>query len=207
MSSSASTSQETSLYANLRMHGRQIRLIEITSTQPEIVCKLEVVSLENGPAYSALSYVWGDPEITRSVLLNGNQVNVAINLASALEHAPKHLEDANVAPRLWADALCINQSDPNEKNHQVPFMKDIYSQAEIVICWLGATDDKIHCAMDWVDVIARECSFTDDDENLQDAFHNISLKKDPGRAGDAAHEVSNEATTMDSPGFAKDLFQ
>lgn len=43
------------------MSGRQIRLLQITSTKPEIVCRLEVVSLEDEPAYSALSYVWGDP--------------------------------------------------------------------------------------------------------------------------------------------------
>lgn len=160
------------------MSGRQIRLIKITSTKPELVCKLEVVSLEDKPTYSALSYVWGDPAITRTVLVNGERVNVTTNLASALEHAPKHLEGANVAPRLWADALCINQDDPDEKNHQVPFMKDIYSQAEIVICWLGPPDDKIHRAMHWIDVIARDYSFTDDDENPQDALLNSSLHED-----------------------------
>lgn len=192
------------------MSGRQIRLLQITSTKPEIVCRLEVVSLEDGPAYSALSYAWGDPAITKSVLVNGKRVNVTTNLASALEHAPKHLEDANVTPRLWADAICINQDDPNEKNHQVPFMKDIYSQAEIVICWLGPPDDQIHRGLDWIDVIARECSFAHDDDKLQYAFDTLNLqkgseKKDSGstqsliRSQDADTSV-NEATTMDSSG-------
>ncbi|WAO96693.1 HET domain-containing protein [Fusarium falciforme] len=177
MSSPTSAPQKPSLYANLHMSGRQIRLLQITSTKPEIACRLEVVSLEDEPAYSALSYAWGDPAITKSVLVNGERVNVTTNLASALEHAPKHLEDANVAPKLWADAICINQDDPNEKNHQVPFMKDIYSQAEIVICWLGPPIDQVHRGLDWIGVIARECSFADDDDELQDAFDTLNLQK------------------------------
>ncbi|KAM6511811.1 hypothetical protein FALCPG4_016804 [Fusarium falciforme] len=210
MSSPTSAPLKSSLYANLQMSGRQIRLLQITSTKPEIVCKLEVVSLEDEPAYSALSYVWGDPAITKSVLVNGERVNVTTNLALALEHAPKHLEDANVVPRLWADAICINQDDPNEKNHQVPFMKDIYSQAEIVICWLGPPDEQIHRGLDWIDVIARECSSADDDDKLQDAFDTLNLQKGSEkkhfgstqaltRVQDADTSV-NEATTMDSSG-------
>ncbi|KAJ3459674.1 hypothetical protein MRS44_015747 [Fusarium solani] len=188
MSSPTSAPQKSSLYANLHMSGRQIRLLQITSTKPEIVCRLEVVSLEDEPAYSALSYVWGDPAITRTVLVNGERVNVTTNLASALEHAPKHLEGSNVAPRLWADALCINQDDPNEKNHQVPFMKDIYSQAEIVICWLRPPNDKIH----------------------RDTLHDLSLQKDSKssdlasapnltRSEDADIDL-NETATTDNPG-------
>jgi hypothetical protein len=37
---------------------------------------------------------------------------------------------------LWADALCINQSDPEEKKHQVGQMGTIYGSAELVIGWL-----------------------------------------------------------------------
>jgi hypothetical protein len=38
---------------------------------------------------------------------------------------------------LWADALCINQSDTPEKNHQVPLMRHIYGHSSRVIMWLG----------------------------------------------------------------------
>ncbi|RSL60706.1 hypothetical protein CEP53_005371 [Fusarium sp. AF-6] len=210
MSSPTSQSQESSLYDNLQIHGRQIRLLEVISTKPEIVCRLKVVSLDDEPAYSALSYVWGDPAITKSILVNGKRVHVTTNLASALEHAPKHLEHADVALRLWADAVCINQDDPNEKNHQVPFMKNIYSQAEVVICWLGPPDDQIHRGFDWIDIIVRECSFEDDDDRLQDTLDNLSRqkysqKKDlgstqgPEKSQDADMSV-NEATTTDSSG-------
>jgi hypothetical protein len=41
---------------------------------------------------------------------------------------------------LWIDALCINQSKVQERNHQVGQMKDIYTQAAKMIVWLGKSD-------------------------------------------------------------------
>lgn len=38
---------------------------------------------------------------------------------------------------LWADAICINQDDNQEKNHQVALMSKIYSYAEETLIWLG----------------------------------------------------------------------
>jgi len=41
---------------------------------------------------------------------------------------------------LWIDAICMNQSDPREKTHQVGLMRMSKSSAEDVIVWLGTTD-------------------------------------------------------------------
>lgn len=38
---------------------------------------------------------------------------------------------------LWADAICINQDDVQEKGHQVNMMGKIYTKAIGVIVWLG----------------------------------------------------------------------
>jgi hypothetical protein len=38
---------------------------------------------------------------------------------------------------IWADAICINQSDVEEKTEQVRMMGDIYEAAQIVVIWLG----------------------------------------------------------------------
>lgn len=37
----------------------------------------------------------------------------------------------------WIDAICINQSDLDERSRQVRIMPDIYSRASAVIIWLG----------------------------------------------------------------------
>lgn len=43
----------------------------------------------------------------------------------------------------WADAICINQADNEEKSFQVNQMGDIYDKAAEVIVWLGHDTDGI----------------------------------------------------------------
>ena len=42
---------------------------------------------------------------------------------------------------LWIDAVCINQADDEEKNHQVALMAKIYQKAKSTIIWLGSGRD------------------------------------------------------------------
>lgn len=42
---------------------------------------------------------------------------------------------------LWADAVCIDQSDVEEKSHQVNLMGEIYGRASRVLIWLGEDPD------------------------------------------------------------------
>jgi hypothetical protein len=44
-------------------------------------------------------------------------------------------------PRSWNDAVCINQDDMVEKQHQVCLMGEIYSKTVRVIIWLGEEPD------------------------------------------------------------------
>lgn len=42
---------------------------------------------------------------------------------------------------IWADAICINQDDVDEKSAQVGIMDWIYSRATFVLAWLGPEDE------------------------------------------------------------------
>ena len=45
--------------------------------------------------------------------------------------------------KIWIDAICINQTDVEEKNKQIPLMYDIHSRASKVLVWLGeATEEE-----------------------------------------------------------------
>jgi Heterokaryon incompatibility protein (HET) len=86
------------------------------------------VKLSEKPAYEALSYEWGKKEV-KLIQLNGEKFQVRENLFNALSKL-RH----QFTPRfLWIDALCIDQNDLNERNHQVPQIVRIYSQAQSVI--------------------------------------------------------------------------
>lgn len=88
--------------------------------------------------YDALSYVWGDPEETLPLSIDGHRLDVTTNLHAALSR----LRHSSFPRLLWIDAICINQRDHSEKEQQIQYMGVIYSQVNCVIVWLGeATDD------------------------------------------------------------------
>jgi hypothetical protein len=42
---------------------------------------------------------------------------------------------------VWADQICINQDDSDERAEQVKFMNSIYHHANRVLVWLGQDED------------------------------------------------------------------
>lgn len=84
-------------------------------------------------SYKALSYVWGDPQVTEKIMINGNVFFATTNLAAALKQFRHH----HYRGFIWADAICINQSDLIERSEQVLLMYSIYSLAAEVVAWLG----------------------------------------------------------------------
>ncbi|OCK96610.1 HET-domain-containing protein [Cenococcum geophilum 1.58] len=100
----------------------------------EIKCELETIPSKGvATKYEAISYVWGDPKISVPIKCNGVQISITTNLADALRTF-RYL----TRPRtLWADALCINQQDLEEKNTQVNGMGELYKRARRVLVWAG----------------------------------------------------------------------
>jgi hypothetical protein len=79
----------------------------------ELVC-FEGVGLEGEQDlidFEALSYSWGRPAFSSSILCNGVEVPITPNLADALFHFRLPAAERF----LWVDALCINQLDLTEK--------------------------------------------------------------------------------------------
>lgn len=109
-----------------------------------IKCSLMSICLDTNPRYEALSYCWGSPVNSQSVLLNGLLIEVRENLWQALWHLRLSHQDRI----LWIDALCINQENILERNHQVGLMSRIYSKAVVVLAWLGLASGNSNMAMD-----------------------------------------------------------
>ncbi|KAM7214528.1 Heterokaryon incompatibility protein (HET) domain containing protein [Rhypophila decipiens] len=107
---------------------------------PRIQLSLRHVSLNDSPPpqYTALSYVWGNPAETVPTLVDGVEFLATKNLVAAL--AELQPEDGD-SMTLWIDALCINQSDNDEKSGQIQLMKQIYEASACTIVWLGDDAD------------------------------------------------------------------
>lgn len=97
------------------------------------------------PVYTALSYKWDYEPSKDTILLNGIVKSVGRNLWTFLNRMRLR---GKFGP-FWIDALCINQADIKERNHQVQMMKNIYSSAHFVSIWLGESeqDSRLHEAM------------------------------------------------------------
>ena len=186
------------LYEALDPGRSEIRLLEILSLSnddPVLKCRLVVASLEDNPSYIALSYVWGDPSVTENIVVNGSIMAITSNLASALQtirntmvvdgdrrkqEAPASVRtggsDTTSSIRLWADAICVNQTDFSERNQQVSLMSMIYQSATMVISWLGPGDEQItrtlysledSATLDWMKEFPQIWEI-DEDEDLND---------------------------------------
>jgi len=112
----------------------------------EIRCSLHVTSLDEAIAFTALSYVWGNPSVCKPIIVNGSVVSVTVNLEAAM----RRLRQEDNPQVLWVDAICINQSDLDEKAAQIPFMSRIYSTAGRVVAWLGEDHEFLGPALSWI---------------------------------------------------------
>ncbi|KIN08753.1 hypothetical protein OIDMADRAFT_107607, partial [Oidiodendron maius Zn] len=110
-------------------------LLILPSRDPsaEIHCHLLKDTFEAAEPYVALSYMWGSVVLKEQIIVNDTPFPVGKNLSNAL----RRMRQPEVAQRIWADAICINQSDIGEKNIQVAQMRNIYSRADRVAIWLG----------------------------------------------------------------------
>lgn len=165
-SSQSASSGNSLIYSPLDQSRKEIRLLQIVSTNPQLKFTMHIKSLLEKPlaVFSALSYRWGGTNST--VIVNGCEIRVAQNLIDAVRDIYSHLVDTsgNQKPRLlWADAVCINQSDKTDKSQQVPLMKEIYSQAKQVLSWLGPANESVNAAFGSLGLLYKEVDTSNND--------------------------------------------
>ncbi|KAF2446168.1 HET-domain-containing protein, partial [Karstenula rhodostoma CBS 690.94] len=112
-----------------------IRILELLpgNKQDYIQCRLYETTFDQKPQYEALSYIWGDSADKSQIVCCDGVIDIPSNLRDLL----RRIRHPSETRHLWADAICINQSDKKEVGHQVGQMSSIYTVAERVIIWLG----------------------------------------------------------------------
>ncbi|KAN0095984.1 Heterokaryon incompatibility protein (HET) domain containing protein [Hyaloscypha variabilis] len=117
---------------------RLVLLHPAKDVSAELECLIEHVTLSDYNQdlinhYTALSYVWGDEKEKREIVVNGCGFFITANLYLAF----CYIRDAKAVVKIWADAICINQTDTTERNHQVQHKGEVYSIARYTIIYLG----------------------------------------------------------------------
>ncbi|KAJ4293272.1 hypothetical protein N0V90_008554 [Kalmusia sp. IMI 367209] len=115
---------------------KAIKLLEILPMSDDTNDPIQVKGRQDRPddTYRCLSYMWGDQAERFMILINTKTFYVGRNLYDFLHQAARRLD---VSASLWMDAICINQTDIDEKSIQVQQMGDLYSKAEEAITWPG----------------------------------------------------------------------
>ncbi|KAI0451323.1 heterokaryon incompatibility protein 6 [Xylaria acuta] len=127
-------------HSPLTQPGSMIRLLKIKRgllRADPVDCELADFNIDSAPAYGALSYCWGPPPDDIKVLCNGKAFYGRASLERALKRLRAGFRPGQREEYIWADAICINQTDLVEKDAQVRLMERIYSGAATVYVELG----------------------------------------------------------------------
>ncbi|KAK5215057.1 hypothetical protein LTR96_011387 [Exophiala xenobiotica] len=138
-------------YDNLDYSREEFRILVLKpSKRRHKIIKCDLVTTHTGQddsqllaTYQAVSYAWGSQEKPYHILLVGIRHSVTKNLGCLLERLRQN--SSNVY--LWIDALCINQHNDEEKQHQIGLMRKIYGKSPRLIIWLGEDTGKDDSAM------------------------------------------------------------
>lgn len=167
-------------YNELLAHGDTIRLLQVAPSSNldssiPLMCSILKTRLELAPVYTALSYAWGNDVATTSLSIDGLSFTIRPNLHSAL----LALRYVSLQRTLWVDAICINQDDATEKEHQVGLMRKIYQRASNVTIWLSTYNDEIGEAFAFIRQLQGSNAVVD----VSDGAFEQKLTQRPWKAG------------------------
>jgi hypothetical protein len=132
--------------------GQEIRLLVVYPGGPseDIILDIVHVNLTDTPAYEAVSYAWatqsGDASLSQAVYCKGRRIPVTKQCEAALKCFRRRGRNRS----LWVDAVCIDQSNVLERNHQVGFMGTIYSNASQVLVYLGPATNATNIVLSYL---------------------------------------------------------
>ena len=125
------------IYRKLDSVEKEIRLLYVQAGRANdpITCEFRYTSLSNHvhDAYETISYVWGDASVHGVILVEGQQLSVPASSEAVL----RQFRHPKAGRTLWIDAICINQTDTEERNQQVAMMAEIYAKTSKNLIWLG----------------------------------------------------------------------
>lgn len=117
----------------------------------ELKGSLETVLFDKNDGFESLSYAWGSPDKPHSVTLPEGSLPITKSLYTALTR----LRRRGKRRCLWIDAICIDQTNNEEKVEQILLMQQIYSNASCVLAWLGEDDGNGTVALQFLEKLKQ----------------------------------------------------
>lgn len=141
------TTKEKSIYEHLSRRSKEIRLLSLQPARFSDPVSVQLyktdldaidgASVDDKPTWSCLSYSWRNFDRQKELIwVNEQPFLVTANLYRALQFMRRKAE----ARTLWAEQICTNKRDDDERSRQVKMMGDIFQFADSVFAWFGAED-------------------------------------------------------------------
>jgi hypothetical protein len=120
--------------------GRYFRLLRLLPGKYDnkVACELIVTGIDEAHPYEPISYAWGEQTNRRQILCDGKILSITASLYGALRQF-RHEQEARI---LWADGVCIDQSNLAERAHQVGLMESVYKNGVCTLVWLGESREE-----------------------------------------------------------------
>ena len=116
--------------------------------------------------YAAISFEWGSSNQQGEVMIDGKCLKIPVGLERALRqirhtvlenpywHHRHSGEAQTYSMDVWADAICIDQSNEDEKKLQIQMMGSIFQHADPLYIWLGYPSQADRLAMETIKQLA-----------------------------------------------------
>ena len=114
-----------------------IRLLKVLPSEDDAPLTCELVHADTTREYTALSYMWGPTIPQYTIRLQNESSHGFVSVRKQLFEFLTEMEHRGSDSSIWIDALCIDQENVDERNHQVRQMGNIYRSAKTVLVWLG----------------------------------------------------------------------
>ena len=138
-------------------------------------------------SYEALSWTWDSERSAVHVTIQDNDHQYLLPVSNNLFQALTSLRLETASRTLWINALCINQANSWELNHQMPMLPSIYANASRVCVWLGPASKDSTPAIELIEEMMHDLSTFGEllksfERNTNGQYHNseaFDLNKKP----------------------------
>jgi hypothetical protein len=145
----------------------RILSLERGEVNQQLVGSLDSAIIGSEVRYDATSYCVGPTDTHHQILLRKQDKCYALPITSSLFEMLRRFRSLTETRRLWIDAVCINQTNNQEKGDQIMLMHKIYTLTRRVLIYLGKPNETTTSATNLMDHIYRAVRNTPADPELR----------------------------------------
>ena len=116
-------------------------------------------------SFESISYAWGSTQDPLQALIecpSQPQGFAYLDIDQDLASALRRLGREKTVRALWADAICVDRSNPDEKQAHIFRLADIFSRVSRIVAWLGPASEDSSEAFDTLQHLGEQVVSVED---------------------------------------------